>query len=150
MERDARQFTKELHQAPYLIDATTNALTSTDDYIFSESVYMGNFNGDGCSDMLVHGANSDDKRQLLIYKGCANGTFSTGVALSSSRYHIPALYPTKSFVTDVNGDGRDDFIVKWRNGNKTMFLTYRGKSDGTFNTAIGTNTDTAIPYYNES
>ena len=113
--------------SPYLTDATTNALTSTDDYIFSESVYMGDFNGDGCSDMLVHGANSDDKRQLLIYKGCADGTFATGVTLSSSRYHIPALYPTKTFVTDVNGDGKDDFVVHWKNtSNNRCTLVYNG------------------------
>lgn len=115
--------------APYLIDATTNALESDNTYFENDPVFVGDFNGDGCSDMLVHWVNSFSKRQLLIYKGNRDGTFSAGVNLSSSRDHKPESYPTKFFVADVNGDGKDDFVVHYRNSNgKRCNLVYKGKA----------------------
>lgn len=114
--------------SPYLIDATTDALISTDTYCQSDSVYVGDFNGDGCSDMLVQWVD-DSSRQLLVYKGNTNGTFSEGENLSSIRLHMPESYPGKFFVTDVNGDGKDDFVVHWRNSNKRRStLVYYGTS----------------------
>ena len=132
--------------SPYFSDATTNALTSTNEYRPNDPVFVGDFNGDGYADMLVQWANSSEKRQLLIYTGRADGTFNAGVNLSSSRKHIPSTYPTKFFVADVNGDGKDDFVVQWRNSDgKRCNLVYKGKAsspyftDATTDAIVSTN-----------
>ncbi|MGN1155042.1 MAG: S8 family serine peptidase [Agathobacter sp.] len=137
--------------APYLLDATTNALESNNTYIENDPVFVGDFNGDGYSDMLVHWVNFLGKRQLLIYKGNSDGTFNTGVNLSSTRDHKPETYPTKFFVADVNGDGKDDFVVHFKNDNgKRCNLVYKGKENGSYLSDASTNALTSTNNYVES
>ena len=126
-----------------------NALASSNDYINTDPVFVGDINGDGRDDMIVHWATSSKKRQLLVYTANANGTLNAGVNLSTSNTHDPAVYSGAFFIADVDGDGNDDFIVKWRNGDNIAFLTYRGTSSGTFSAAVRTNLSNAIPYYIE-
>ena len=132
--------------SPYFIDAATDAIVSTNTYYHNDPVYMGDFNGDGCADMLVQWIGNDYKRQLLVYKGNPNGTFSTGVNLASTRYHKMGAYPAKFVIADVEGDGKDDFIVHWKNGSgKRCNLVYKGKSaspyltDATTDALVSTN-----------
>ena len=93
-------------------NATTYALTGTNTYIESDPVFVGDISGDGRSDMIVHWANADNARQLLTYKATSSGTYSAGVNYSASNTHNPNMYAGTFLVDDVNGDGRDDFIVK--------------------------------------
>lgn len=115
--------------APYFSDATSDALVSNNTYYHEDPVYMGDFNGDGCSDMMVQWKGENEMRQLLVYKGNTDGTFSTGVNLASTRAHKPGQYPSKYFITDVDGDGKDDYIVHWRNSYGYRYnLVYKGKT----------------------
>lgn len=141
--------------APYLSDAPTNALTSTNDYRPEDPVFVGDFNGDGRTDMLVHWARDNDfqkdKRAFVIYTGKSDGTFNTGANFTSSRYHKPETYPTKFFVTDVNGDGKDDFVVHFRNDDgKRCNLVYKGKSASPYVTDASTNAITSTNNYEET
>ena len=137
--------------APYLMDATTNALESDNTYYGNDPVFVGDFNGDGCADILVHWVNSWRKRQLLIYKGNEDGTFSAGVNLSSWRDHKLETYPTKFFVADVNGDGKDDFVVHFKNDKgKRCNLVYKGKATGSYLSDALTNALTSTNNFVES
>jgi subtilisin family serine protease len=100
--------------SPYLIDATTDAMTGNDDYYYEDPVFMGDFNGDGRDDLLVHWRNSLDQRQFLIYKGEADGTFEQGQEKTTTQYHTPEDRPYRFLITDINNDGCDDFIVHWK------------------------------------
>ena len=55
------------------------------------------------------------------------------------------------YVADVDGDGQDDFIVKWHheNTNDVNFLTYRWTDNGLTVVRSATFT-TVIPYFNAS
>lgn len=115
--------------SPYLIDATTDALISINTYYPNDPVYVGDFNGDGCSDMLVQWVDYGS-RQLLVYKGNSDGTFSPGENLSSDYPHAPETYPGEYFVTDVNGDGKDDFVLHYKDSNnRRSALVYYGTSE---------------------
>jgi hypothetical protein len=57
------------------------------------------------------------------------------------------VYAGSFFIGDVNGDGRDDFIVKWKSSNNVRFLTYRGTASGSFAAADRTTPSPEIPYY---
>ena len=115
--------------SPYLLDATI-ALTSSDTYNSEEPVYTGDFNGDGRADMLVHWVDiATDRRQLRVYLGNSDGTFSSGVNLSTTNTYIPSSYPTYNLVADVDGDGKDDFIVREKNSASTSVIhVYKGSS----------------------
>lgn len=137
---------KGKNTAPYFSDATTDALVSTNTYYHEDPVYMGDFNGDGCADMMVQWRGENDRRQLLVYKGNSNGTFSSGVNLASTRAHELGAYPSKFFIADADGDNRDDYIVHWRNDSGYRCnLVYKGKTtspyitDATTNALVSTN-----------
>lgn len=134
--------------SPYTLEGI-NALTSSNDYIPRDPVFVGDVNGDGRDDLIVHWTSSAGKRQLLVYTANSNGTFNSGVNFATTNNNNPLLYSGRFFVADVDGDGREDFIVKWRNGDNIAFLTYKGTSTGTFSAAVRTNLTNAIPYFDE-
>ncbi|MBP5446296.1 MAG: S8 family serine peptidase [Acholeplasmatales bacterium] len=117
-----------------LLGTSTGAFSSpivtnfSNNFFYDDPAFVGDFNGDGRTDVLIHWCNGN-YRQLLIYKGKSNGTFETGVNLSSTRYHDPIAYPCKFLVADQNGDGKDDFIVFYENSSYNRgALVYKGKS----------------------
>lgn len=134
----------------YIKDASTDALTSTNDYIETDPVFVGDIDDNGRADMIVHWTSSSGSRQLLTYKANSNGTYNSGVNYSTSNSHNPSVYAGTFLVADINGDGRDDFIVKWKNGGDINFLTYRGTASCSFSSAVRTDTLVGIPYYNDN
>lgn len=102
---------------------------SSRNFVYTDPAYVGDFNGDGCSDMLVQWVDYGS-RQLLVYKGNSDGTFSPGENLSSDYPHAPETYPGEYFVTDVNGDGKDDFVLHYKDSNnRRSALVYYGTSE---------------------
>ena len=126
-----------------------DAITSTNTYVETDPVFVGDVNGDGRADMIVHWENGG-YRQLLIYPANADDTYGSPIRYSTSNQHNPNMFAGTFLVADVNGDGRDDFIVKWRNGSNTEFLTYCGTAGGSFLAAVRTTPLNSIPYYNEN
>ena len=138
--------------SPYMIDASTNALTSTNTYVDSDKVYSGDFDGNGCSDIMVMWASSG-YRQLLTYKGNTTGLYSSGINQSTSNGHNNLIWPSHTYIGDFNGDGADDVLVKWKDqidDTVNIHVYLGGYLDNTniFTTSITTYTNT-IPYYNE-
>lgn len=134
--------------SPYLIDATTDALSSTNDYIETDPVYVADVNGDGRSDMVVHWVNNSGYRQLLIYIANSDGTYNAAIRHSTTNPHNSSLYSETMVVADISGDGRDDFVVKRRNERDSVqFLTYLGTASGAFSSTLTTTPTTFIPYF---
>ena len=133
-----------------MTDTTDNALASTNRYISSDPVFTGDVNGDGRNDMIVHWTSSTGYRHLLTYIANSNTIYNAGVDFTTNNVSNPSIYAGTYLVGDVDGDGRDDFIVKWKGGNNdsVRFLVYRGLSTGTFQTGIHTYPSINIPYYN--
>lgn len=135
--------------SPYVTDATTDALESTNIYKVDDPVFVGDINGDGCADMIVHWE-LNGYRQFLIYTAKNDGTYNAAIRQSTSNQHNPVLFAGSFYVADVNGDGRDDFVVKWRNGTVINYLTYLGTTSGSFSAPVRTTPTIPIPYYIES
>jgi len=88
-------------------------------------VAVGDFNGDGKSDLAVADANSNTVSILL---GNGDGTFQTAV-----NYAVGS-WPSSVAVGDFNGDGKADLAVADANSNTVSILL--GNGDGTFQTAV--------------
>ena len=113
-------------------EAVATAATSNN-YIAKDPVFVGDINGDGCGDMLVQWANSNNKRNLLVYKGTTSATYGTGNNYTKNETLDLTTFPSCFFLDDVDGDGRDDFIVKYCiTSGRTAFITYTGASTGAF------------------
>ena len=133
---------------PYVSDAVGTALITGDIYSESEPVMVGDVNGDNRYDLIVQWVSSGD-RQLRTYTANANGTYNAGINTSTSNSQNPIQYAGTFLIADVNGDGRDDYIVKWKSSSDTVrLLVYRGNADGSFQSAVKTTPLTSVPYYN--
>ncbi len=136
----------------YFYDATYIALSSSNTYVDTDLVYSGDFTGDMCSDILVeYGYNN--YRQLLTYRGKTNGYYYSGVNQTTSNGYDLNTWPAHSYVGDINGDGIDDFIVKWKYAgyDEVSVHVYLGgyleNSSNIFSSAKTTHS--SIPFYNE-
>ncbi len=57
--------------------------------------------------------------------------YNSGVKFDSSRNHDISRWPCEYLVSDINGDGKDDLVVNWRNNSgKLCSLVYKGSSTG--------------------
>jgi hypothetical protein len=85
---------------------------------------MGDFNGDGRSDILWRKASGE----MITWSGRTNGSFvASGNANAGTDWHVVG-------VADINGDGRDD--VLWRN-NDGSITDWLGQANGTFVSNFG-------------
>jgi hypothetical protein len=92
-----------------------------------EAVTVGDFNGDGKSDLAVANYDSDNISVLL---GFGNGTF-----LSAGNYPSICFSPATITTGDFNGDGKLDIAeADGRCGSGNLF---RGNGNGTFQAATG-------------
>lgn len=85
-------------------------------------VGVGDFNGDGRSDILWR----SDSGEITDWLGNANGGFSGNIVRADN--HIDASWQVAS-VGDFNGDGRDDIL--WQNSDGTV-TDWLGQSNGGF------------------
>ena len=114
---------------------TTDAFNPTDD------AFMGDVNGDGRMDMIVHSSTTNKNRIFYVYLGQSNGKFSSAVISTMSNMHDPDLYPCKLFIGNFNNDSYCDFLVHYRSADgKRTNLVYSGKSNGGFNAGVTTST----------
>lgn len=109
-------------------DGTFGALTSlTSGASDVRSVAVGDFNGDGRTDIIANGAYEG---RVYVWLGNGNGTFSAGTSYTTG------LTPSIGYmnVGDFNGDGRTDVVTVERNTG--MLSMMFGNSNGSFSAAI--------------
>ena len=94
----------------------------TDD---NTQLFIGDFDGDGKSDMLCHNYQNGGK---TIAYATDNGDFSNCGTWYRNMHWCYQTYP-KLYVGDFNGDGRDDMLCHDGSGN--MFVA-EARSGGTF------------------
>jgi hypothetical protein len=90
------------------------------------SLAVGDFNGDGKTDVVVANNGNDVNGSMSIYLSKGDGTFHSG-----AQYTAP-LYPSVT-VADVNHDGKLDLVVTSFAVALQVFL---GNGDGTFQNPI--------------
>ena len=113
---------------------------TTNTYVADDPIYVGDFNGDGCEDILVHWVAGSGYRNLLLYMGQSNGAF-VSASTATSNVHNPSVYPTQFLVGDFNGDGCDDFLAHYQDIDWTRtHLLYSGASSGEFGMPVRTYT----------
>src|SRR5271165_19431 len=96
-------------------------------------VAAGDFNADGCPDLVVGNQNDNTVSVLL---GNCNGTFQT-----QATYKVDKV-PEEIAVGDFNADGKLDLAVACHDSNAIDVLL--GIGDGTFQAAVPYPTDTAV------
>lgn len=123
---------KGCNSSPYIIDSIYDTMLKYENVHNGESRFLGDINGDGNDDLIIHYANANKKRTFDIFKGDVNGNFESSITTTTSNTHDISIFPTSLYLSDINNDGRKDFIVKWKNGDNCVFYVYKGKSNLTF------------------
>ena len=100
---------------------------------FPNSVAVGDFNGDGKSDLVTADGGGDTASVLL---GNGNGTFQ------ASRPSAREAEPDSVAVADFNGDGKSDLVTADYNDNTASVLL--GNGDGTFQAKQSFGTGTSL------
>jgi uncharacterized protein (TIGR03437 family) len=91
------------------------------------SVAIGDFNGDGHSDLAI--ANDGDNTVTVLL-----GTGSGGFTAATGSPFAAGTFPTSVAVADFNGDGHSDLAIADRGGEVTVLL---GNGSGQFTAATG-------------
>ena len=132
----ARQLVTLLGRSDGSVISTAVITNTTNMYIDGDPVFIGDVNGDGRADVIVHFV-TGGKRGFVVYTGKSNGGFNNNIRIVTTNMHDPSVYPCKLLVGDFSGDGKDDFLVQFRDtdGTRSNHL-YKGNSGGGFNAAI--------------
>ena len=101
----------------------------------TEASALADVNGDGREDW-VHGYDVGSSTSFVVLLGKTDGTFQTPaiVTTASGSASGNSFGGESSFVGDVNGDGRGDWVHGYDVGSGTSFVVLLGKTDGTFQT----------------
>lgn len=118
--------------SPYIVDSVYDTMLHYENVHNNESRFLADVNGDGKDDLIIHYANSNKKRTFDVFKGDSNGNFESSVTTTTSNTHDIFIFPSSLYLSDIDNNGRKDFIVKWKNGDNCVFYVYRGKNDLTF------------------
>ena len=130
--------------SPYLIDSINDSIVYQEEITQKETYFLGDINGDGYDDLIVHYKNSNGKRCMRVHGGDSNGEFSSSIRTITTNNHNEITYPCSIYISDINNDGKNDMIVKWKDGNNCRLYVYKGKIDYTFNPAVSTSTNASF------
>lgn len=129
---------------PYLNEASSYSLSSTDSFKIYYQTLMGDINGDGYIDIVAIESNSLDRIRIRMYEGNSSGNFSSRIDYIGTYNFYPSTSTYRCYFSDVNGDGYGDVVIKKEYGNDMIFYTLYGCSSGIFNSV---STFIYQPYY---
>ena len=105
-------------------DGTTLSVIYSEHYLYAdgESIFFGDFNGDGISDILLYNNNNND---WWIRYGTGKG-FSAYLDAPITSTVNPSLSTTDYlyYVADVDGNGKDDILELYTPSNKHIKVYY--------------------------
>ena len=84
---------------------------STDKFHHKDKIHIGDFNGDGNTDILRQEYVRSDYRYWSIWNSTGKSLFDTGL----DKKVIPADNTVKIMLLDINQDGKTDILVKYPN-----------------------------------
>ncbi len=99
--------------------------------VFNDSkaqAFIGDFNGDGKSDVLVRGVSGWATTPVYLSNGDGTFTYSNVADPTKTLFNLPSA---QAFVGDFNGDGKTDVLVKGVSGWDTTPIFF-SNGDGTF------------------
>jgi hypothetical protein len=100
------------------------------------SVFVGDFNGDGKSDLaFLGGTDPTQATQLFVFTSNGDGTFVAHAnTLGCCAFGVPATTSYDLLMGDFNGDGRSDFAMIGGSNQSHLFV-FMSNGDGTFSTS---------------
>jgi FG-GAP-like repeat len=90
--------------------------------------FIGDFNGDGRSDVLLRGVSGWDTTPVYLSNGDGTFTFSNAADTTKTLFNLPSA---QAFIGDFDGDGKTDVLVKGVAGWDTTPVFF-SSGDGTF------------------
>ena len=95
----------------------------------NHQLLLGDFNGDGLSDVLLHAADATDKSVVILAQADGPASLVQHLDATNLNYDISQSNGTQISVNDVNGDGYDDITIQPADGNA---VTLHASASGSF------------------
>lgn len=119
---------------------------TTDTYNTDDVPLVGDFNGDGKSDILIHTVNAEGYREVSMYRGNGDGGFDSAIVTSSYLLYGDSSDSDELLVADISGDGNDDLVISYYDDNgKLNFTVMYGKNNGSMTCGSDVVTTTSKP-----